>query len=116
MPLASMYVSTTWCHAICVLNASFSGGIYEGLALGQHHHRVAGKQEDPVHGVKRGSKSRRPVEIQKNCVPALLLKRCDLFRPARSYSNMNCVWLLLQVLKNKTSNLAGGAKNQNGRL
>jgi len=45
-----------------------------------------------------------------------LLKRCDLFRPARSYSNMNCVYLMLQVLKNKTSNLAGRTKNQNGGL
>jgi hypothetical protein len=93
-----------------------AGGIDEGLALGEHRHRVAGKQEDTVHGVQRGSKSGRPVEIEKNCVPALLLKRCDLFRPARSYSNMNCVWLLLQVLKNKASNLAGSAKNQNGGL
>ena len=57
-----------------VLDASFSGGIDEGLALGQHRHRVAGKQEDTVHGVKRGSKSGRTVEIEKNCVPALLLK------------------------------------------
>jgi hypothetical protein len=96
--------------------ASFSGGIDEGLALREHRHCVAGKQEDTVHGVKRGSKSGRPVEIEKNCVPALLLKRCDLFRPARSYSNMNCVWLLLQALKNKASNLAGSAKNQNGGL
>src|SRR5260370_42112783 len=54
-----------------------------------------------VDGVKRGSKSGRPVEIQKNCVSALLLKRCDLFRPARSYSNMNCVYLMLQVLRIK---------------
>jgi hypothetical protein len=99
-----------------VLDASFSGGINEGLALGQHRHCVAGKQEDTVHPTKRGSKSSRTVEIQKNGVVALLLKRCDLFRPARSHSNMNCVWLPLQVLKDKPPNLAGGAENQNGGL
>src|SRR4029077_6530832 len=64
-----------------VLDASFSGGINEGLALGQHRHCVAGKQEDTVRPTKRGSKSSRTVEIQKNRVLALLLKRCDLFRP-----------------------------------
>src|SRR6202048_2721457 len=99
-----------------VLDASFSGGINEGLALGQHRHCVAGKQEDTVHPTKRGSKSSRTVEIQKNGVLALLLKRCDLVRPAGSHSNMNCVWLPLQVLKDKPPNLAGGAENQNGGL
>jgi hypothetical protein len=97
-----------------VLDTSFSGGINEGLALGQHRHWVADKQEDTVHPTKRGNKSSRTVEIQKNGVLALLVKRCDLFRPARSHSNMNCVLLPLQVLKEKPPNLAGGAKNQNG--
>jgi hypothetical protein len=53
-----------------MLDASFSGGINEGLALGQHRHGVAGKQEDTVHSTKRGSKSSRTVEIQKNGVLA----------------------------------------------
>src|SRR5260221_768835 len=99
-----------------LLDASFSGGINEGLALGQHRHGVSGKQEDTVHPTKRGSQSSRTVEIQKNGVLALLLKRCDLFRPARSHSNMNCVRLPLQVLKDKPPNLAGGSQNQNGGL
>src|SRR5260370_22469533 len=99
-----------------MLDVSFSGGINEGLALGQHRHCVTGKQEDTVHSTKRGSKSSRTVEIQKNGVPALLLERYDLFRLACSYSNMNCVWLPLQGLKNKASNLAVGAKNQNHGL
>jgi hypothetical protein len=99
-----------------VLDASFSGSINEGLALGQHRHCVAGKQEDTVYSTKRGSKSSRTVEVQENSVLALSLKRCDLFRPARSHSNMNCVWLPLQVLKDKPPNLAGGAEDQNGGL
>src|SRR5258707_6692444 len=99
-----------------VLDASFSGSINEGLALGQHRQCVAGKQEYTVHPVERGSKSNRTVEIQKNSVLALLLKCCDLFRPARSHPNMNCVWLPIQVLKDKPPNLAGGAQDQNGGL
>jgi len=53
------------------------------LLCAQHRHCVAGEQEDTLDTVKRGSKSGRPVEIQKNCVPALLLKRCDLFSGLR---------------------------------
>jgi hypothetical protein len=100
-----------------VLDASFSGGINEGLALGQHCHCVAGKQEDTVYPMKSGRKSSRIVEIQKNGILALLLlKGCDLIRPARSHSNMNCVWLPLEVLKGNPPDLAGGAENQNGGL
>jgi hypothetical protein len=62
------------CKVHDVLDASFSGRINEGLALGQHRHCVAGKQKDPVHPTKRGSKRSRTVEIQKNGVLALLLK------------------------------------------
>src|SRR5260370_28195811 len=53
-----------------VLDASFSGRINEGLALGQHRHAVAGKQEDTVHPTTRGSKSTRSVAIQKTAVLA----------------------------------------------
>src|SRR5260370_6893838 len=60
-----------------VLDASFSGGINKGFALGQHRHCVAGKQEDTVHATKRGSKRSRTVEIQKTGVPALFLERYD---------------------------------------
>jgi hypothetical protein len=48
-----------------VLDASFSGSINEGLALDQHRHCVAGKQEDSVHPVKRGRKSSRTAAISR---------------------------------------------------